>query len=104
MPGTGILIENIKILTFYLLTCISIPFIFLLTKKSKIDNRIGDLSYPIYIVHMFVIYVVSLIINNFNLHINRSIVIVISTIIISYFLIKFVSDPVEKFRQSRVQS
>ena len=104
IPGTGILIENIKVLTFYLLTCISIPFIFLLTKKSKIDNRIGDLSYPIYIVHMFVIYVISLLMNNFNLHINKSIVVVISTIIISYFLIKFVSDPVEKFRQSRVQS
>lgn len=104
LPGSGELINNIKILAFYLFTAASIPFIFLLTKKSRIDNRIGDLSYPIYIVHMFVIYIVSLLMHNFNWNINRSIVVIISTIIISYILIKFVSDPVEKFRQSRVKT
>lgn len=104
LPGSGELINNIKILTFYLLTAVSIPFIFLLTKKSRIDNRIGDFSYPIYIVHMLVIYIVSLLIYNFNWHINESVVVVISTIIISYILIKFVSDPVEKIRQKRVKT
>lgn len=34
----------------------SIPFIFELTKRSKIDSFFGDLSYPIYISHFFIIY------------------------------------------------
>lgn len=103
LPGSGDLINNIKILTFYLFTSISIPFIFLSTKKSKIDSRIGDLSYPIYIVHILVISIVSLLISNFDWDINKSMVVIISTIIISYILVKFVSDPVEKFRQKRVR-
>lgn len=104
LPGTGVLIENTKIIVFYLFTSISIPVIFLSTKKSRIDNRIGDLSYPIYIVHMFVIYITSSLMHNYNLQFNKSIVVIISTIIISYILVKFVSDPVEKFRQNRVKA
>jgi peptidoglycan/LPS O-acetylase OafA/YrhL len=104
IPGTGELIENVKIIGFYLFTSVSIPFIFITTKKSRIDNRVGDLSYPIYIVHMFVIYIVSSLMHNYNLQFNKSIVVIISTIIISYILVKFVSDPVEKIRQNRVKT
>jgi len=35
---------------FYLLLAVSIPFIFFLTKNNKIDNFIGNLSYPIYLL------------------------------------------------------
>ena len=104
LPGTGIFIENTKIIAFYLFTGISIPVIFSTTKKSRIDNRIGDLSYPIYIVHMFVIYIVSSLMYNYNLQFNKSIVVIISTIMISFILVKFVSNPVEKFRQNRVKT
>lgn len=35
---------------------ISIPFIFKLSKSSSMDRLLGDLSYPIYISHFFVIF------------------------------------------------
>ena len=33
-----------------------VPFAFTYQSRSKLDNRIGNLSYPIYISHMFVIF------------------------------------------------
>ncbi len=32
------------------------PFVFQATKRSKLDRFLGDLSYPVYLSHMFVIY------------------------------------------------
>ena len=40
---------------FYLLFAASIPFIFSISMGSRIDRLLGDLSYPIYVVHWFVI-------------------------------------------------
>jgi peptidoglycan/LPS O-acetylase OafA/YrhL len=95
-------ILDIKSVLFYTLTGLSIPSIFLLTKSSNIDNRIGDLSYPIYLVHMLIIYVASLVIKEFGLNIHKGIVVVVLTIITSYLLVRYISDPIEKYRQSRV--
>ena len=95
---------DIKSVLFYTLTGISIPSLFMLTKNSKIDNRIGDLSYPIYIVHMLVIWITSILIMKFDLHLHRGLIVVIFTIVASYVLIKYVSDPIEKIRQKRVKS
>ncbi len=94
---------DVKSVIFYVLTAITIPSIFILTKSSKIDNRIGDLSYPIYIVHMLIIYVTSTIIDNFNLSTHKGTIVVMLTIVTSYLLVKFVADPIEKIRQKRVK-
>ena len=104
IPGSGTILSNIKILTFYCFTGFSIPYIFQLTKKSKLDNRIGDLSYPIYIVHMLIIYITTLLISYFEWQIHRGWVVLIVTIIVSYLLVRFIADPVEKIRQARVKS
>lgn len=98
---------DVKSILFYILTGLSIPSIFLITKTSSIDNRIGDLSYPIYIIHMLVIYISWVLIYEFNLHIQKGIkglIIVTITLIASYILVKYVSDPIEKLRQRRVKS
>ena len=98
---------DIKSVLFYIFTGLSIPSIFILTKSSTIDNRIGDLSYPVYIVHMLIIFVSWVLIAEFDLHIHKGIkgvIIMILTLVISYILVKFVSDPVERLRQSRIKS
>lgn len=46
---------DINAMFLYLITGLSIPSIFIVTKTSIIDNRIGELSYPIYLVHMLII-------------------------------------------------
>ena len=40
---------------FYLMFAASIPFIFSISMRSRIDRFLGDLSYPIYVAHWFVI-------------------------------------------------
>ena len=49
-----------KLVQFYLLVALSVPFVFSATKSNKIDRFLGELSYPIYIVHVLVIARVSL--------------------------------------------
>ncbi len=36
----------------------SIPFLFALTKRNSVDRLLGELSYPVYMVHFFLIFVV----------------------------------------------
>lgn len=95
---------DINSVLFYLLTGLSIPGIFILTKSSKIDNRIGDLSYPIYLVHMLLIYIVNLVIKEYQMSFHKGTVVVVLTVIVSYLLVKYISDPIEKLRQSRVKT
>ncbi len=40
---------------FYAFMCLTLPFIFDLTKDWRLDRSIGELSYPLYIVHPLVI-------------------------------------------------
>lgn len=40
---------------FYLMFAASIPFIFSISMRSRIDRLLGDLSYPIYVAHWLVI-------------------------------------------------
>ena len=44
-----------KIVIYYILFFLFLPFVFELSKKSKIDRFLGDLSYPVYISHLFVL-------------------------------------------------
>jgi len=39
----------------YLLTILTLPALFQLTKNSRIDRQIGNLSYPLYLVHILII-------------------------------------------------
>ena len=89
---------------FFAYVGFTIPFLFQFSKKSKIDYRLGELSYPIYVVHIVVIKTLSLLMEKYNWQFSRGLAVLIITIILSYLLLKLVSDPVEKFRQSRVKT
>jgi peptidoglycan/LPS O-acetylase OafA/YrhL len=52
-PAGGAMSLNIGLVIFMLLV---LPFLFKLTKNSKIDRYIGELSYPVYLCHMTVIW------------------------------------------------
>ncbi|MHB8694003.1 MAG: acyltransferase family protein, partial [Solirubrobacteraceae bacterium] len=44
---------------FFVLLAIAVPVVFELTKRSRLDRFIGDLSYPLYICHWTVISIVT---------------------------------------------
>lgn len=84
---------------FYLIACICIPFVFQLTNKWKFDRSIGDLSYPIYIVHVLVIGSISPFIDLFKWHKYMGEFAVSFSILAAYILNKFIANPIEIKRQ-----
>jgi len=90
--------------SFYLLTCLSLPIVFQLSKSSRFDNRIGELSYPIYISHFLVILSIRPFIARYEFQAYAGELSILFTIITAYILIRVVSDPIDKIRQSRVKA
>jgi peptidoglycan/LPS O-acetylase OafA/YrhL len=87
---------------FYGLVCLSIPFIFCYSKSSKMDSRVGELSYPVYISHMLVIGSLSPFLSLLGWNEYQGELAVVFTMLVSYVLVKLIADPIEKIRQSRV--
>ena len=58
------------------------------TSNSKFDSRIGELSYPIYVSHILVIFILSPIISNFDLDSYEGELSVLVTIFVSCLLVK----------------
>lgn len=82
----------------YAATMASIPFLFLLTQKMRFDRAIGELSYPIYISHWTVIMVVEYYLGKRHLPVMA----LAATVLFCLALNRFVTDPIERFRQRRV--
>lgn len=93
--------SDIKIFIYYVMFFLLLPFVFEATKKSKIDRFLGDLSYPIYISHLFVLMVMLFYggVNYKNLGIGLS----IASILFSVVLQLTVVNPMEKYRQRRIK-
>ena len=90
-----------KDLIFLILACISIPFLFYYTKQNKIDTKIGDLSYPVYISHIFIILIWKTFFPNQTWF--YSLWIVLITIAFSVLLNITVTKRLENYRQSRLK-
>jgi peptidoglycan/LPS O-acetylase OafA/YrhL len=85
----------------YLITFfISLPFIFIYTKTSKIDSYIGELSYPIYISHNLVKVVITSI--KLPMIGGKGLVLTLLTIIFSIVLNELLTKKIEKIRQKRI--
>jgi len=82
----------------YAATTMSVPFLFLLTKKIRFDRAIGELSYPIYISHWTVIMVAEYFCGKRHLPLLA----LAATILLSLALNRLMADPIERFRQKRV--
>ncbi len=93
-----------KMWLYYSLACLSLPFIFSLTRNSKLDRRLGELSYPMYIIHYLVIALISPQLYMLGMGEFLGLFSGGLSISVAAFLVKFISDPVERFRQARVIS
>jgi peptidoglycan/LPS O-acetylase OafA/YrhL len=89
-----------KTTLYFILFASALPFIFKYTKRLKIDNKIGELSYPVYISHMFVYTLIGGL--GFTQYLGKGLTVAIFSILFSMLLNRFVAEPMEKFRQNRV--
>ncbi|WP_018617648.1 acyltransferase family protein [Spirosoma luteum] len=79
---------------------ICLPFIFILTKNWERDKYIGELSYPIYISHIFILScIVALKIPIIG---GLGLTLTLMTTIISVILNELVTKKIEKVRQKRI--
>ena len=81
------------------------PLTFEFQSRRRWDKWIGDLSYPIYISHMLIIFIVSLVLGRFG-SVDKLLVsatVVVLTVGFSIALNIFVGGPVESLR-SRFRS
>jgi peptidoglycan/LPS O-acetylase OafA/YrhL len=91
---------SLKSLIYFIVFSISLPFIFKYTRDLKYDSIIGNLSYPIYLVHMLVLIFVT----KMPLHdpITNALLAIGFAIGFSILLNKFIGAPIEKYRQNRI--
>jgi peptidoglycan/LPS O-acetylase OafA/YrhL len=91
---------SLKELIYFSAIITFIPFLFNFLKKIKWDNRIGELSYPVYISHMLVIMICG------GLHLTvlkAGWCIAIITLLFSMVLNQLIASRFEVYRQARLK-
>jgi peptidoglycan/LPS O-acetylase OafA/YrhL len=81
----------------YVLIAAGIPFLFKLTKDNRLDANIGELSYPIYMCHLFVMGLVQWSPLK-NASLARHILTIILVIIVAFLLDRLLILPIHRLR------
>lgn len=89
--------DQIRLWIFYLLFTVGMPFLFILSKDIKWDSYIGEISYPVYLVHGLIIG--SLAPAHFSPSV-RLILMLAITLAVSTALFVFVDRPVDRIRRA----
>lgn len=84
---------------YYLAFAIFVSFIFNMSKDSKLDRVIGELSYPVYISHFVFIKLVSPI-TLLATSLPGLFIVILSTLVFSFLLNRYVQIPIDNFRHS----
>lgn len=93
--------DQIRLWIFYLLFTAGMPFLFILTKDIKWDSYIGEISYPLYLVHGFMIGSLNYL--RFGPSVKLALIIA-ATLAVSTALFVFVDRPVDRFRHKLTAS
>ncbi|MCS3732766.1 acyltransferase family protein [Mucilaginibacter dorajii] len=91
-----------KQIVLFLCIALCIPFAFELTKKSRIDRFLGNLSYPIYIGQSLIIKIVSA--KRFPKLIDVGFTAVIIVIVYALIVQWLLNSPIEKYRAKRIKN
>ena len=79
-----------------------LPYVFLLSKNWKFDRYLGELAYPIYISHIFILYIIgAMSIPGLK---GTGTNLFFATLLFSFLLYEGVIRKVDKMRQRRVTS
>ncbi len=95
------LVFPFKMFWYFFCFFVSIPFVFEASKRWKWDAMMGELSYPIYISHLFILTLLYYF--PFGKGNQWGITLSITTLLFSILLNAFVAKPIEAFRQKRLK-
>ncbi len=82
---------------YYCIAGVSVPALFYLTRKNSLDRMIGDLSFPIYLIHMPICSLAKRFLT------TNSVYIIVLLIISALVLNKVISQPIDRFRERRLK-
>ena len=85
--------------SLYLLFMVLLPVLFLVSKHNKFDRTVGELSYPVYLVHL----AVPLGLEYFSINVANKAYLLWTIVAASVILNYTVQNPIERYRQQRVQ-
>lgn len=87
---------------FYILVLISLPNLFIQNSEHEIDRNIGDYSYPVYVGHYLIIAIITAFSLKQMLSVTTfGILSIILSIMFASVLVKYIEEPLKKFRQKR---
>ncbi len=89
---------------YYMVLVFAIPAMFLFTKGSRLDAYLGELSYPIYISHIFVLNATTYKLFKGGHHYQLYLFSFVLVLVFSMLLVHLLIRPIEKFRQARVNA
>lgn len=95
--------ELVRQVGYYVCFALALPLIFALTKQSRWQIVVGNLSYPVYVSHLLVLILLPPVLT--RLHLSQEYLpyfLVFGTLIAATLLERFIVEPVEVFRQRRV--
>ena len=95
-PGETVIWLNVS---FVVAVILIMPFLFKFTRRSKIDHFAGELSYPIYLCHMLVIWLFALM--QIPQGIELSVSILLATLLLSIILYWGIDRNVDQFRHQK---
>ena len=91
---------------YHFLALIALPCLFQLTRYSKLDNAIGNFSYPVYMVHWIVLMFYEAFAERFQWPPNGSWIKTVSCVSVTFFLawliVTGVEVPLDHYRQRRI--
>jgi peptidoglycan/LPS O-acetylase OafA/YrhL len=88
---------------YYALVMFTIPYAFNFAAKSWIDRAIGDLSYPIYISHVFLIHLYETILGRSDD--SRPVPglwVIPSAVLFAFLLQKWIQHPIDRYRERQL--
>ena len=83
------------------LVTVALPFIFSLTRHSKIDQKIGELSYPIYICHVLVLALTTKVFNVSGEYVG--VAVLLGSVGLSAVLL-YITAPITRLRRRKFTS
>ncbi|MFN0125674.1 MAG: acyltransferase family protein [Verrucomicrobiales bacterium] len=93
---------QIKAWPYYALATFTIPFLFAESKNWRWDRWIGELSYPIYLIHFLVVWICQAILPA-SWQSNRSLWAMVGSILASILLSQLALQPFERWRARRAR-
>jgi peptidoglycan/LPS O-acetylase OafA/YrhL len=101
LPGAGI-----KKSSYHAVVFLSLPLLMEVPRLFRIDNLLGELSYPLYLVHMLVLNVVNAFNGNSGILSKTavSVVTLLASIGAAILINRFIVRPVDRYRQQRVKT